>query len=99
MILETERLILRPWTSGDAESLYKYASDDRVGPIAGWQPHKSVEESRQIIFDVLSAKETYAVVLKETNEPVGSIGLMIGEKSNLVLAENEGEIGYWIGVP
>ena len=38
-------------------------------------------------------------MLKETDEPVGSIGLMIGEKSNLDLPENEGEIGYWIGVP
>ena len=99
MHLETERLLLRPWTPEDAESLYKYASDDRVGPIAGWNTHKSVEESRQIIHDVLSAEETYAVVLKETNEPVGSIGLLIGEKSNLDLPENEGEIGYWIGVP
>lgn len=99
MTLETERLILRPWTFDDAESLYKYASDDRVGPIAGWYPHKSVDESRKIINDVLSAAGTYAVVLKETNEPVGSIGLMMKENSNLNLKENEAEIGYWIGVP
>ena len=31
MILETERLILRPWDETDAESLYEYAKDDRVG--------------------------------------------------------------------
>lgn len=99
MTLETERLILRPWTFDDAESLYKYAKDDRVGLIAGWYPHKSVDESRQIINDVLSAAGTYAVVLKETNEPVGSIGLMMKENSNLNLKENEAEIGYWIGVP
>ena len=99
MKLETERLILRPWSFDDAESLYKYASDDRIGPIAGWNPHKSVDESRQIINDVLSAYGVYAVVLKETDEPVGSIGLMIGKKSNLNLPDNEAEIGYWIGVP
>ena len=99
MNLETERLILRPWSFDDAESLYKYASDDRIGPIAGWNPHKSVDESRQIINDVLSAYGVYAVVLKETVEPVGSIGLMIGKKSNLNLPDNEAEIGYWIGVP
>lgn len=99
MNLETERLLLRPWQTEDAESLYQYASDDRVGPIAGWNTHKSVEESRQIIRDVLSAEGIYAVVLKETNEPVGSIGVMIGKNSNLNLPENEAEIGYWIGVP
>ena len=38
-ILETERLILRPWMESDAESLYQYAKDPAVGPIAGWPPH------------------------------------------------------------
>ena len=28
-----------------------------------------------------------------------SIGLMIGEKSNFDIEDDEGEIGYWIGVP
>ncbi|MEG0367230.1 MAG: GNAT family N-acetyltransferase [Coprobacillus sp.] len=98
-MLETKRLILRPWQESDAESLYEYAKDSRVGPIAGWNVHTSVEESCQIIQDVLSAKETYAVVLKETNQAIGSIGLMIGNKSNLSINQDEAEIGYWIGVP
>ena len=68
MILETERLILRPWNETDAESLYEYAKDDRVGPIAGWPPHTSVENSREVIKTVLSAPETYAVCLKENNK-------------------------------
>ena len=49
MILHTERLILRPWTEDDAESLYEYAKDPEVGPIAGWPPHKSVGESKDVI--------------------------------------------------
>ena len=98
-MIETERLILRPWKDEDAESLYKYASDPKVGPIAGWPVHTSIEDSAGVIKGVLSAPETYAVVLKETNEPVGSIGLMIGEKSNFDIEDDEGEIGYWIGVP
>ena len=35
MILETKRLILRPWEESDAENLFKYASHPDVGPIAG----------------------------------------------------------------
>lgn len=98
-ILETERIILRPWKAEDAESLYKYASSPKVGPIAGWPVHTSVENSRDLIRDVLSADENYAVVLKETGEAVGSIGLMKGVASNLHLPESEAELGYWIGVP
>ena len=98
MTLQTERLILRAWEETDAESLYEYAKDDRVGPIAGWPPHTSVENSREIIKTVLSVEENYAVCLKDNNKAIGSIGLMIGKNSNLDLPENEGEIGYWIGV-
>ena len=99
LILVTKRMILRPWQENDAEALYQYARDFRIGPAAGWPVHKSVEDSRHIIRDVLSAEETYAVVLKGTEAPIGSIGLLIGSKSNIEIGENEGEIGYWIGVP
>ena len=99
MILETERLILRPWELTDAEYLFQYASHPAVGPIAGWSPHTSVENSREIIENILSAPETYAVVLKELSHPVGSIGLTIGSASNIGIPDTEGEIGYWIGVP
>ena len=47
--MKTERLILRPWTEEDAASLYKYAQDPKIGPIAGWPPHTSVENSREVI--------------------------------------------------
>ncbi len=99
MILETQRLILRPWTQNDAENLYRYAKDDRIGPNAGWPVHTSVENSLEIIKNVLSADETYAVCLKSDNKAIGSIGLMTGKASNLGLSDKEAEIGYWIGVP
>ena len=99
MKLETERLILRPWLDSDANSLYEYAKDPAIGPIAGWFPHTSVENSREIIKNILSADETYAVCLKEDNKAIGSIGLMIGNASNLDLPNTQAEIGYWIGVP
>ena len=48
-MLETERLVLRRWEESDAENLYQYAKDPDVGPIAGWPPHQSVEESLDVI--------------------------------------------------
>lgn len=99
MILETKRLILRPWEYADAESLYEYAKDARVGPVAGWPVHTSVENSREVIRTVLSARENYAVCLKEDGRPVGCVAVTVGQASNLKLPDNEGELGYWIGVP
>lgn len=99
MILETERLILRPWCDEDAENLFEFASDPAVGPITGWDPHKNVEESLEIIRKVLSVPGTFAVVPKDEGRAVGSISLMVGEHSHFGIPENEAEIGYWLGVP
>ena len=57
MIFKTEHLILRPWEEGDAESLYSFASNPKIGPIAGWPPHESVEDSLNIIKTVFAKKE------------------------------------------
>lgn len=98
--LETERLILRPWSEDDAVSLYRYASHPDIGPIAGWAPHSSVEDSREVIRTIFSAPETYAVVLKDTGEPIGSIGVMFNDGvHSATMEEGDAEIGYWIGVP
>lgn len=100
IMIETERLILRPWEESDAEALFKYASDPEIGPIAGWQPHASVEDSLEIIRTVFAAPEVYAVVLKETGEPIGSCGIMFTEGlHSAAMNKDEAEIGYWIGKP
>lgn len=99
-MIETERLILRPWQESEAGILYKYASNPDIGPIAGWSPHTSVENSLEIIRAVFSAPETYAVVLKETSEPVGCCGIMFANSLHSAnMKEGEAEIGYWIGRP
>lgn len=99
MTFETERLILRPWQEADAESLYQYASAPEVGPAAGWPAHTSVADSLNVIRNVLSLPETYAITDKATGTAIGSIGLKIGKYSAFDLPNTEGEIGYWIGVP
>lgn len=103
MILETTRLILRPWEDADAEILYKWASDPDVGPRAGWPVHTSVENSLEIIHGPLGEPETYALVLKETGEPIGSAGLFPPEEFCSPADLPEGvvqlELGYWIAKP
>ena len=80
--IETERLVLRRWEDADAESLYEYAKDPAVGPIAGWPAHKSIAESLEIIRSVFVAPETYAVCLKSDNIAIGAIGQAIRQILN-----------------
>ena len=97
MILETRRLILRHWEDSDAEDLYRYASDPDVGPIAGWPPHKNLDDSKNIIKNTLARDETYAICLKLDNKAIGSISLKMGNNTDMTDKDDECEIGYWLG--
>ena len=67
--METERILLRYWEESDAETLFKYASDPDVGPRAGWPAHKSVEESREIIWlKCLSTKDNKSPIMVISSE-------------------------------
>ena len=97
-MLETKRLILRPWRETDAQSLYEYAKDPDIGLPAGWPPHTSVENSREVIQKVLSVPETYAVCLKD-GTAIGSVGLKLKGSTDMTDREDECELGYWLGKP
>ena len=90
--LETRRLILRPFRDSDAADVFDYARDPRVGPAAGWPPHKSPAESLEIIRTVFAAPGTAAVVLKETGRVVGSAGFVGRHRTELPGPDDE--IGY-----
>ena len=98
-MMETERIVLRPWRDDDAAILFRWASDPEVGPKAGWPPHRNVEESLEIIRTIFSAEWMWAVEWKETGEPIGSVGYLPASHSNLEIAEDQCEVGYWIARP
>ncbi|MBR2279478.1 MAG: GNAT family N-acetyltransferase [Ruminococcus sp.] len=98
-MIKTKRLILRPWEESDAENLYEYAKNPEVGPIAGWPVHTSVENSLEIIRNVLIAEENYAVCLKKDNRAIGSVGLIPPAQSHTECEKSEMEVGFWIGEP
>ena len=75
VILETDRLILREWKECDLNDFFEYASVDGVGQMAGWQPHKNMEESKFVLDMFIREGKTFAVVLKENNKAIGSVGI------------------------
>lgn len=99
MILETDRLVLRRWAEADAESLYEYAKDPDVGPIAGWPPHKNVEESLDVIKNVFTGAECYAICEKGNNKAIGAIELKLNGHTDMTESDDECELGYWLGKP
>ena len=98
-MLKTERLILRRWDDRDAESLFEYAKDPEVGPIAGWPAHRSIDESRDVIRNVFQGKEAYAICLKTDEKAIGAIELKLKDHTDMTDRDDECELGYWLGKP
>ncbi len=73
--LETDRLILREWNLSDLDDLFEYASNPDVGPRAGWSPHPNKGESQRILGRFINGKKTFAIVYKENNKVIGSLGV------------------------
>lgn len=95
--IKGRRVTLRPWRETDAERLFRLAADPEVGPRAGWLPHRSVSESRQIIKALFINVTTWAIARNDTDEVIGAIGY--GPSCDCALPAREGEptVGYWVG--
>ena len=61
--LETDRLILRAWEITDLDDFFEYTSINGVGEKAGWEHHKSKDESLEILKMFIDEKK----VLKKLN--------------------------------
>ncbi len=78
--IETERLILRPFTVSDAPCVYSnFAGDPEVTKYLRWQHHKSLSESEEAVTEWADrytepSYYNWAIVLKETGECIGSVG-------------------------
>ena len=94
MELSTPRLHLRPFRESDAEDLFDYARDIRVGPIAGWPPHESIDESRRIIATVFAKEGVFAMEDKASGRVIGSVGFVDGHPAGVQPHCHDDEIGY-----
>ena len=94
VVLESERLLLRPFVLEDAPAMFKYASDKESTQFMRFSTHQSIQDSKDIIN--IWVKESanpafynWAIVCKECNELIGSIGLVDVNEFHLLA-----EVGY-----
>ncbi len=100
MLLETERLILRPIEETDVPALFPLINDADVARNLMRVPYPYPEEQYapwiRKAREAMERKEQYdmAVVLKETGLPIGAIGF-----HDVVWSHMRAEMGYWFGKP
>jgi putative acetyltransferase len=66
--------------------------------MAGWKPHASIEESNEILKTFVESTEVWAIVLKEEDKVIGSIGLHQDRKRDNVNCRMIGYVlseDYW----
>lgn len=76
ILIETERLILRPVTLDDTQDFFEMDSNPNVHKYLGNNPVKSIDQSKAWIEDILDQYETFglgrlAVVNKTTDKFLG----------------------------
>lgn len=97
LVIETERLILRPFQQSDLRDFNEYASVPGVGEMAGWEHHETIEKTQEILDLFIKEDKTFAIVFKKNNKVIGSLGVEeYGLEEKLTEFENYygREIGY-----
>ena len=97
LVIETERLILRPFKQSDLRDFNEYASVPGVGEMAGWKHHETIEKTQEILDLFIKEDKTFAIVFKKNNKVIGSLGVEeYGLEEKLTEFENYygREIGY-----
>lgn len=95
--LETDRLILRPFTYEDAEAVFTcWENDPDVARYMFWTSHNDIEKTKEWIrFEIGQIEKEdwyrFALVLKETNELIGTALIYYEEEVTCW------EIGYNLG--
>jgi len=98
--IETTRLLLRCWEKSDLQDMFEYASVPGVGEMAGWNHHKSIEESEGILNMFIEEKKTLAIVYKESGKVIGSVGIeLLGPLEEIPPSFKGREIGYVLSKP
>ena len=92
---ETERLILRKIKLSDSEEMFNsWCNDPEVCKYLPWNVHGNIEVTKELVnlwVSEYNSPDTYRwiVVLKETNECLGTIDIVKKDKVN-----KSYEVGY-----
>lgn len=97
--LETDRLILRGMRVSDAADMYDYARRPSVTEYLTWNPHGSLEETREYLTYVGQRYRTgdfydWSLVCKEDGRMIGTCGF-----TSFNCPSDSAEIGYVLSPP
>lgn len=71
------RIILRPLTLNDASDIFAYANNPAVAQYVFWEPHTSIEDTKEFLKTILNSKELmWGIQLKDEKKIIGTCGFI-----------------------
>jgi RimJ/RimL family protein N-acetyltransferase len=94
-MIETNRLLIRPFTIDDADEAHVWLGDAEVMKYIPGGPDKTIEESQKRIIQYIDCYKNYGfskyiIIEKSSNKLIGDCGILYLEDSDLI------ELGYRI---
>ena len=83
-------MILREWRLNDLDDLYEYAKNPNVGPMSGWEPHSTKEDSLNALKYYIRNDDRWTIVLKENENVIGSLKISPDENRGKFNAKYKG---------
>lgn len=96
-VLATERLTLRRMSPRDLADVYAYGRDPEVSKFTLWDAHRSIDEARLFVNDVIHAYERgepnpWVIEVNALKRVIGTVGL-----GDLHPQHGRCEVGYVLG--
>jgi len=95
LVLETERLRLRPYCEADIAELLPLIGAREVAATTLRIPHPYTEQDARAFLALAQepGRIWLAITLRSDDRQIGGIGLVVDEQ------HQHAELGYWLGVP
>jgi ribosomal-protein-alanine N-acetyltransferase len=100
--IRTDRLTLSASGEFDAEGLFPMMSDPRLTTYLAWEPHYSIEDTREVLRALAAAQRNgtgFHWTVKSGEQPVGIVSLIDVRRRHRSWTINRAELAYWIGIP
>ncbi len=102
LVIETQRLKLRPLEPTDVDDLWTHASDPKLSPLMSWSAHKDRAETKAFVEGQIAARAKgtdLAWAIEHEGRASGCIGLSGITWTMRAWRIDRAELGYWLAIP
>jgi ribosomal-protein-alanine N-acetyltransferase len=102
LVIETQRLRLRPFAEGDVDDLWPHVSNHEVAKTMAWAAHRDKAETLEWIrgrIEAWNQGKDLVWAIEHEGRACGTVALIAISWTFRAWRVDRAELGYWIGQP